>query len=246
MFQGMKFVSVIAVSWATTASAATYNIYFNGTEQGANSVASPNIAVGAQAHTEAAPKPTLGDCEPLEDGSFKCRPVGVQQAAVKKKSPTLPVPIVEPVTSTATAQTLSPKEEGFQRWRLSLGVAGESTRYSDIFEFEDFNKWTGAYLSGDYRVNRNFSMGAYVNSGPSFGLHFEILPFQKWFGDSFEMGFKLGMSFLNEQKGNVGRSIPLTGIRLNYFFESNFGLGAEYLTSVGWGDSVFIGGVFRI
>ena len=152
---------VLAVSLTVAelaARAATYNFYFNNTEQGDNSTAAPKV--------------TVGEDKPATKAETSAP--AVSAAAV-------PAPSESKVTASELAESPKPAT---QHWRFSLGLSamqefGASDSFSPEHPAEPgmsvsffFNKYVGLTLFGAKLPTEDFSPNRWA-----FGLETEVLPF---------------------------------------------------------------------
>ena len=100
----MKTVAVLAGFAATLASAETYNFYFNNTEQGANSTASPKLMVGS--------------------GDASKKPLLTEKTAADATT-VLPPAVAMPAGNSNMTETTAPQAIGdpFNPWRFGIGFS---------------------------------------------------------------------------------------------------------------------------
>lgn len=159
--------AALAVSeWA--AHAATYNFYFNNTEQGDNSTATPNMTVTDDGKV-------FKTGMPVDTAKKDAAPSAVQ-------APALLAPASESSARlSAVAENPNPS---VQHWRFSVGLSamqeyGDSNNFSHEHPAEPgvsvsffFNKYVGLTLFGAKLPTEDFMPNRWA-----FGLEAEVLPF---------------------------------------------------------------------
>ena len=176
--------ALVASEWA--AHAATYNFYFNNTEQGDNSTATPSVTV-------------------RDDGKVFKNGVPVENAKKDATPGTAKDEASAPVGSSSYVSTaVVPKENKDPHWRFSLGVSafkdyGSDASYpssndpqlSASFSFF-FNRYIGLTLFGSKLPGIAYSMDNYSDSNWMMGFEAEIVPFHISIGgaeNALEIGF---------------------------------------------------------
>lgn len=234
----------VAIVWAlggvgSLALAATYNLYFNNTEQGDNSTATPSVSIQQDANGRLV--------EAKKDPGVLQTPV--TEAATPQA--VLPAPVATPApTLTATAPMSAAREN---KWRFGVlaGMAFEKGVYSNSDSYPNVI-YTGVRTTNDYLVDRQtpalilalgyaplpylgFNFFAGVGEFPLWGAELEVTPIKiNLFGfeDAFELGFMAGGTSLARAHGNA---VALHGgVRAGWNFGERWQISANGRANLGF------------
>jgi hypothetical protein len=225
-YSTLVLAALVAAAGVSLVWAGTYNFYFNNTEQGANSTASPSLTVSA-------------------DG--KATSTGAQQTVsstdgklVPDKNPAAGSSVVPaaPVTTAESAPAQRESDPDFRHFRLELGGTKAIHRYQYGYTTDEQGLLAAVGISFTRELGVNF-FGSRLEKGRWFGgADFEITPIR---ASLFRME-----NFL-ELTGLVGAStldqvyygavlLAHVGARVNLNLGHQFGVTAVVRQSLGGSD----------
>ncbi|MBL7716701.1 MAG: hypothetical protein JNL01_14650 [Bdellovibrionales bacterium] len=257
----------LGVAMALQAKAATYNFYFNNTEQGDGSTANPNVHVvplpegGAQVLTgpdavaaKAGASPTPSPSPSVAEAQAVPVP-----AAQGESVQAAPVPSASPLSNAG-------------RVRLIVSAVGESSQYEPRPTFTTTASSWGSYSSRSSETNGiganlgvylsdYFALNGFANTNSRRGIEMEIFPWgaaTAGKGVSFEFSLLLGMNwgrasrtdsiwetgYSSSISGSDSVSTGHAGARATVYFWDRVGLTTSY-RSFG-GGAAEAGLVFRL
>lgn len=199
----------------SSAMGAVYNLYFNNTEQGPNSVANPHLVVSPNGQVTGAQAGTTGTLGP--DTTTTYTPVPTASADPAYTPP--PVPTPAPVVSPAIdGQEVPPAGESrtawgrpFQaerNWRLTAAFSGQKESFQEPGAIDEDGLGavaTLSYLPLSY-FGFNLFGGIDSESRPIIGGEIEIVPLKFTifgFNNKMEIGVLGGASNLGTAPGNL-------------------------------------------
>lgn len=243
------FNRIAALVWAvggmgSLAFAATYNLYFNNTEQGDNSTATPSVTIQQDANGK------LVDAK--KDPGVSQTPVTEPQTP-EAVPPAEPAPVAAPApapVATSVATTPAP-ESRENKWRF--GVMAMWAKERDVYSNEyDMYRSDGSSYVESYMLDREtpalglslaysplsylgFNFFAGAGEFPLWGAELEVTPIKiNLFGfqDAFELGFMAGGTSLARAHGNA---VSLhAGLRAGWNFGERWQISASARGNLGF------------
>lgn len=221
-------VSLVCLAAPKDAHSATYNFYFNNTEQGDNSTATPNVTINdGKAPKKQEQKPEVKS-EDLPEQYPADEPAVVSPEAT---------PVPSRPTSTAAARLESRRsfERDHPHWRFIGGAfaahsEGNETIERSVFD-DDWDPFNSSYserrsrsgggvlLTGTYFFTP--IIGATVFLGSAAGTEFELTPLHL-LNDTIELGAMVGVTAINYDL--IDKASAHVGARLGLNFGRNWGI----------------------
>ncbi|OFZ83189.1 MAG: hypothetical protein A2583_01880 [Bdellovibrionales bacterium RIFOXYD1_FULL_53_11] len=230
---------VLGVSWV--AMGATYNFYFNNTEQGPNSTASPSLSVSGDGMANGQKPTTLPNASPTPTAEASPAPEAAKpQAAAADQA--------------GASVAAAPEPPSGKHWligaKMSLAFQTMGEKHADMSHEGPFANYGGVVGIG-YQFTKDLGINAYgggtrVNDAfpyrgtvhkPAFfaGGELEVMPVRISLGrfeDLLQFGAMIGASSFRRSEENIGSLHA--GLRLNLNFGHGWGLSTAVRGNLGY------------